>query len=65
MSRIKYIMHVHRFWMMCFERFNKVIKDMCFNKNFPMASVANAYIRNAAAHYVVCQGGWWVHGGHV
>ena len=40
--------------MMGFERFNKFIKGMCFNKHFPMESVANAYIRNAAAHYLVC-----------
>ena len=40
--------------MMSFERFNKYIKDMVFNKNFPMASVANTYVRHAAAHYLVC-----------
>lgn len=40
--------------MMCFEQFNKFIKDMCFNKHYPMASVANAYMRNATSFYMVC-----------
>ena len=39
--------------MMSFERYNKFIKDLCFNKHWPMASVANAYSRRVAAAYQV------------
>ena len=44
---------VYRFWMMSFERFNKFIKDLCFNPRWPMSSVAAAYMGRAAAHYRV------------
>ena len=40
-------------WMFGFERYNKFIRDLCFNKNWPMASVANAYVRRVAASYKV------------
>lgn len=42
-----------RYWMMGFERYNKFIKDLCFNRHWPMASVANAYLRRIAAAYKV------------
>lgn len=41
------------FWMMGFERYNKFIRDLCFNKHWPMASVANAYLRRVAGAYEV------------
>ena len=41
------------FWMMSFERYNKYIKDLCFNKHWPMASVSKAYTFRAASHYNV------------
>jgi len=41
------------YWMMVFERYNKFIRDLCYNKHWPMASVANAYLRRAAASYKV------------
>ena len=36
---------------MSFERYNRFIKEMCFNKHWPMASVVNMYVKRAAAHY--------------
>ena len=39
--------------MMGFERFNRFIKGLCFNKHWPMSSVANAYLRAAAVDYKV------------
>ena len=55
------------YWMMFFERFNKYIKSLCFNKYlyWAMASVAKAYIREATALYQVCEeqiDSAWVHG---
>ena len=37
--------------MMFFERFNKWIKGMCTNRCFPVASVANGYVRAFSAFY--------------
>ena len=39
------------YWMMCFERYNRFVKEMCYNNNWPFASIANTYLRRAAHHY--------------
>lgn len=37
--------------MFAFEAYNRYIKTLCFNNHWPMASVANSYIREANMHY--------------
>ena len=38
-------------WMMSFERYNRFVKQMCYNNHWPMESVANTYLKRAVAHY--------------
>ena len=39
------------YWMMVFERYNRFVKRMCYNNNWPLTSIANTYLRRAAHHY--------------
>ena len=39
------------YWLMTFERYNKKLKGMVGNNNYPTASLANALLRDAAACY--------------
>ena len=38
-------------WLMSFERYNKKVKDMVGNKNYPISSLTNAFLRDAAAQH--------------
>ena len=38
---------LERLWLMSFERFNKKVKNLVGNKNFPLRSLANALVRDA------------------
>ena len=39
------------YWMMVFERYNRFVKKMCRNTHWPLASIANCYLRRAAHQF--------------
>ena len=40
------------YWMMVFERYNRFVKKMCYNKHWVLESIAATYKRMAADHHL-------------
>ena len=47
------------YWMFVFERYNRFVKKMCNNTNYPLASIANTYLKRAAHHYHLIANGMY------